>query len=297
MKTRLLYIFVSIWFFTYAYAANIIPHQNNIRLHKPCYTAISCVFQNEARWLREWIEFHRLVGVEHFYLYNNLSDDDYLSVLEPYVLKGIVELFEYPQKAFARKHQVFVYNHAIELANEDQVKWLALIDADEFLTPIEETDLTTILKNHESHPGVKIQWLMFGTSNIKKLKSGDLMIEKLVYRAPENHSANNFVKHIVQPPLVYKSHSPHDCEYLNNGIPYSIPMNMLRINHYYFRTEDFLYQIKIPRLRERLKNGTGNVFNENSILKFKPTANEVRDHTMKRFVTPLKKRVFKPGIW
>jgi Glycosyltransferase family 92 len=294
MKKKLLFLFVYFCFFSYAHAANILPHQDNIKVHKPCYIAISCVFQNEACWLKEWIEFHRLVGVEHFYLYNNLSQDGYLSVLQPYISKGIVELFEYPQEAFARKHQIFVYNHAIKLANEDQVKWLALIDADEFLNPIINNDLPSILKDFESYPGIEIQWLMYGTSKVDRLKHEELMIEKLVYRAPEKHRANKFVKHIVQPPLTSRSRSPHHCEYLYGELPYQMPLDILRINHYYFRTEDFLHEIKIPRLKERKKNGTGNVFNENSILKFRPVANKVHDRTMERFVKPLRKKVFRP---
>jgi len=33
------------------------------------------------------------VGVEHFYLYNHLSKDEYAEVLEPYIKEGIVELY------------------------------------------------------------------------------------------------------------------------------------------------------------------------------------------------------------
>ena len=39
------------------------------------YLAICAVYRNEAPYLREWIEFHRLVGVERFFLYNNRSTD------------------------------------------------------------------------------------------------------------------------------------------------------------------------------------------------------------------------------
>jgi hypothetical protein len=30
--------------------------------------AITAIFQNEAPYLKEWIEFHLLMGAEHFYL-------------------------------------------------------------------------------------------------------------------------------------------------------------------------------------------------------------------------------------
>jgi hypothetical protein len=56
--------------------------------------AICAIFQDEAPYLKEWIEFHRLVGVEHFYLYNHRSRDHYQEVLKPYILSGLVELID-----------------------------------------------------------------------------------------------------------------------------------------------------------------------------------------------------------
>ncbi len=53
-------------------------------------------FKNAARFLPEWIEFHQIVGFEHFYLYNNNSTDDYLSALRPYRDEGSVTLYEWP---------------------------------------------------------------------------------------------------------------------------------------------------------------------------------------------------------
>jgi len=47
------------------------------------FLSICTIFKNEARYLREWIEFHRLVGVDHFYLYENRSEDDFAPVLAP----------------------------------------------------------------------------------------------------------------------------------------------------------------------------------------------------------------------
>jgi hypothetical protein len=66
---------------------------------KKYYLSILAIFKNESPWIREWIEYHRLVGVEHFYMYNN--DDDTVesdSILGPYVHDGIVENIHFPGK-------------------------------------------------------------------------------------------------------------------------------------------------------------------------------------------------------
>jgi GT2 family glycosyltransferase len=57
---------------------------------------------DEARDLREWIEFHRLQGVERFYLYDNGSTDDTEEVVRPYVEEGIAELVPWPHAGAQR---------------------------------------------------------------------------------------------------------------------------------------------------------------------------------------------------
>jgi hypothetical protein len=48
--------------------------------------AVCAVFANEGRYLKEWLEFHLLMGVQHFYLYAGESTpgDPWKAVLKPY---------------------------------------------------------------------------------------------------------------------------------------------------------------------------------------------------------------------
>ena len=56
---------------------------------KKHFLSVCAIFKNEGRFLREWLNYYLLAGVDHFYLYNNFSDDDYAAVLKPYVDKGL----------------------------------------------------------------------------------------------------------------------------------------------------------------------------------------------------------------
>ena len=69
--------------------------------------SIGAIFQNEAPYLKEWIEFHKLVGVEHFYLFNNCSTDDYLAILQPYIESGEVDLFQWPTRAVSWENWLY----------------------------------------------------------------------------------------------------------------------------------------------------------------------------------------------
>jgi hypothetical protein len=52
--------------------------------------SVVTMFKDEAKWMKEWIEYNRLLGFEHFYMYNNDSTDNYEEVLEPYIKKELL---------------------------------------------------------------------------------------------------------------------------------------------------------------------------------------------------------------
>ena len=68
-----------------------LKNKNNKKLYG---ISICAIFKDESIYLKEWIEFHLLIWIEHFYLYNNFSKDSYLEVLKPYIEKNIVTLRE-----------------------------------------------------------------------------------------------------------------------------------------------------------------------------------------------------------
>ena len=113
------------------------------------YISLVAIFQNEARFLKEWIEFYRIVGVERFYLYSHLSKDNYREVLQPYIDEGIVELREVTAVVSNKEEwnalQTSLYTKtAKELAK--LTEWLIFVDSDEFLFPVNEESLQQALK-------------------------------------------------------------------------------------------------------------------------------------------------------
>ncbi len=115
--------------------------------------AIGSMFRNTAPYLKEWVEYHRMIGVEHFWLYNDDSTDNWEEVLAPYILEGIVEVIYWPAEQhyypFYLGKQMEAFNDAIRRA-VGVAKWVALIDLDEFLLPMQEKTLVECLNNHYS---------------------------------------------------------------------------------------------------------------------------------------------------
>lgn len=282
-----IFLILLLSFITFANAEDLTIYPEKINKPTPaCEIALCCVFKNEAPWLKEWIEFHRLIGVEHFYLYNNMSSDNYMDILAPYIAEGVIELYHFPVFPFKNTHQPIVYNHALNIAKTNN-RWLAIIDTDEFITPMHFNSLKEYLVTKESYGGVVANWQMYGTSYVKKLGPRELLIEKLIMKAPANDPKNVWTKSIVQPLMTLEC-GPHECLYID-GVQVSRPwVDELRITHYFARTEDFLYNEKI----NRIKQWNQNIFQINHILDFMPLANSEQDLTMLRFVEPLRNRVF-----
>lgn len=268
------------------------------------YQLTACaVFQNEGEWLKEWIEYHKLVGVEHFYLYDNGSTDNFREVLHPYVASGEVDLFHYPTVFDSQKEynvlQSWLIMQAVNAAKGNS-KWLAIIDLDEFIVPLKTNILPESLKEYEKYGGVYINWLPFGTSNIQKIPPGVLMIEALNHSAAE---ASHFGKCIVRPERVHTCPNPHVMIYKKPyyhvttnkkkfdayAKPDQVPIftENLVIHHYYTRDLDHLINVKLPRRRKWVP-----IPDVDQYIRSTDGMNVKLNLTMHRFIPFLKPRVF-----
>lgn len=229
------------------------------------HLSICAIFQDEAPYIKEWVDYHISKGVEHFWLYNNNSSDGYKEELNSYIYSGIVELFEWPSKNyendfyhFSFEIQAGAYNDALSRARNVS-KWLAIIDVDEFIVPVCNPKIIDILEIYYSNAsGLCVNWQCYGTSHVSRCKKGE-MLSSLVYKLRWDHPKNKFYKSIVQPLHVYYNNNPHFCVYLSghwhinsNYVEIKqetdeIVIDRIRINHYWTKDEWFLHNVKIPR--------------------------------------------------
>ena len=92
--------------------------------------SIVAIMKCEAPYLKEWLDYHLLAGVDHFYLYDNDSTDNQAEVAAPYVEAGLVDYFKMP----GRSMQFAAYNDAIKRFKFHS-RYMAFIDGDEFVYP------------------------------------------------------------------------------------------------------------------------------------------------------------------
>ncbi len=241
--------------------------------------ALTAIFRDEARFLKEWIEYHRLIGIEHFYLTNHKSVDHFQEVLDPYIEMGLVELRHETRDTASgssnRKKplkkaripvqwnniQITAYQWALEKAKQE-TKWLVAIDTDEFLVPKNGETLKGILKDFQHEAAVAINWQMFGTSHVEKIPEGKLLIETLLLRAPRNIIENTVFKPIIQPKMVAQFFNPHQCVFsglyrtvdmaghpvkVGENVTNKVEVDRIQLNHYWSRDLEFYNTVKLAR--------------------------------------------------
>jgi hypothetical protein len=237
----------------------------------PAYElSIATIFKDEGPYLQEWIEYHRMVGVEHFWLYNDASKDNWQDVLQPYISAGIVEVIDWPVPTF--KHFIECQRNAFRDALKKSIgitKWLALIDIDEFLIPAKEKTVTECLKkNFADAAGVYINWRHFGTGGIT-LKEGESLLFRLTACSNAYHPNNSVGKSIVRPECTRPDelwnihHYPlkPDTYYYNGNaqqlsfvgldlkLDGKVHNKFIRLNHYTMRDEHFFHNTRLVRAR------------------------------------------------
>ena len=172
--------------------------------------AVCAVFRNEAPYLAEWVEFHRLMGVEHFFLYDDRSIDGGRDVLGPYANDGLVTLTGCTMPLGAGG-QSWAYDDALSRAR-GRFRWLAFIDIDEFLFCPTAHPLPEVLSKFENYPGVVVNWQVYGSSG-HQAKPDGLVIESFTRRARSDWVRNRRVKSIIDPTRTVRSLGPHFFEH------------------------------------------------------------------------------------
>ena len=212
------------------------------------YLAVCAIAKNEGPYFKEWIEWHHKQGVEKFYIYDNESTDCTKDVLAPYVESGLVEYNYWPGK----KQQLPAYDDCFE-RHRLETRWLAVLDLDEFIVPIEDKTIPDFLHRMEKFSVVEINWLVYGSGGAKKHKLGDVMERFKKHSLPE-HRLNTHVKSIVDPRRVCTMVGCHEAARISgraadsHGVPLkkgfrdrTPQQDVIRINHYAVKSyEEFL---------------------------------------------------------
>ena len=210
------------------------------------YCSMCLIVKNEAEYLAEWINYYQLIGVEHFYIYDNNSNPPLKSVLQPYIDKGLVT-YHYDTRTIVQTH---VYNDCIRNHGKDNT-WLGFFDTDEFLVLKQHTQVRDFLQNYEQFGALSIPWYLFGSNGHERKPKSQ------IYAYTKHHVKSCHYKTMVRPERI-KDFNIHN---VNEHMPgyYTVdetkqqvsgPFTMrqcsefAQLNHYVVRSkEEFLQKV------------------------------------------------------
>lgn len=165
----------------------------------PWTVALCGIVKDEAPYLLEWIAHHRLIGVDHFVLFDNGSSDGTSEILARLAAAGIVDHVPWPDIPHVGAQRPAYIAGLARL--DGRARWVAFLDADEFLTPVRGESIGDILADFQDAAGLMVPWRLFGSNGHVEQKD-DLVISRFLRRAESGHPLNNAVKTIVQAHLI-----------------------------------------------------------------------------------------------
>lgn len=294
MKAGLYAIYEGVWG-KYAVARKITKERASTYRHEIAMVSIS---KNEAPYIKEWIEFHKLVGFTKFYFYDNESEDNTVDILKPYIDSGLVEYTLIKGKG----RQLDAYNDAIA-KHKNECRWMAFLDMDEYLMPTKPFEKVynvvseLIRKAGKGAAGIGVNWCIYGSAHLEKKPKG-LIIENFIYRGKsgtETHWGNFHIKTICNPRLVKNYISPHypiyklggynindsDGKRLWGWFCHDVKWQNLRINHYYCKSKEQYIQ--------KISRGFGDRVGEYDMKQFNDyDLNDVKDESMLVYADKMK---------
>lgn len=253
--------------------------------------------RDEDLYLREWLAYYSLLGVNRFFVYDNESRNPVSKLLEEEVAIGHVVV----EDIVGDRPSMEAFNHCLEVHGPG-CRWLGVLDVDEYVYLREVENLHDFLGAYEDYGGVGINWMMYGPGRHDARPTGS-QIESYVYRVPEEFPENKHIKSFFQTDRVEAVPNPHYAQYKEGYFcvnekgrridgPFSaVSFEKVRINHYFTRSrQDF--QEKIEKSMH-----TANPRSMDDFCRIKNAAT-IQDHSGIEFLERLRSRHSDAGgLW
>ncbi|MFZ4099758.1 MAG: glycosyltransferase family 92 protein [Chlamydiia bacterium] len=249
--------------------------------------AIATMIRNETPYLKEWVEYHRLLGVSKFWLFDNNSSDHPEWLLNEEIASGLIEILPLPSRHPCHVFPTSDQRDAYHIANGKAFgvfDWIAFIDVDEFIVPMRDRGLPECLARYTDAGAIFVNWRCFGTNQVERIPAGEPILPYLTACSLKAHPSNCVGKTICRPThfaytvgnwsphhVSIKSESPYyngsgqimrNCfgeQFENPGVHED---RFIRINHYvqrdeyYFRTR----RLENPRITDNTPQARADYF-------------------------------------
>ena len=205
--------------------------------------SVGLIFKDEASCLDEWIQHYLNRNIDHFYLINDNSSDNYLDILNKY--KDKITLFHIKENLEETGRQVYFYNKFFKPILKE-TKWLGIFDIDEYVWSPYTINLKKVISLLEAKKiyYYSIPMVLFGSNNLKK--QPDKIVESFTKRVQFDKEYLSFVDRWCQYKPIVMTEKIIDFHVHDHNVKCSkvrqddleINKNLLRLNHYRLQSEE-----------------------------------------------------------
>lgn len=193
---------------------------------------LAAILKYEEPFLDEWIVYHWMLGIDHFYLYDDNPDFPLRDFLKPY--KEFVTVVNWYKSSpdGKRENQFFAYRHALKnyCFSYD---WVVFIDGDEFITLRKHEDIKSFLKDYADYSAVSLDWHVFGHNGYFENPEG-FITSSLTRRM---YLPGRDVKTFSRPQAIETINSPHFFRYKNGHLHVDVNKRIFQEKKYPGRTD------------------------------------------------------------
>ncbi len=223
------------------------------------YLSLCLIIKDENQYLKEWLDYHILLGVDHFWIYDNESSEPVARSISEYIKNEWVTVNSIHGKGM----QLHAYDHCIQTYG-NLSKWIGFIDTDEFIVPKKTKNIPEYLIDFESFGGLALSSIFFGADGNKDRPLCGQVAGYLA-RSTDDFSMNRLIKSIIQPDKVVFPISPHHFMYREGNFCVNenkdrvdsqfFPCNVksVQLNHYFTRS--------MAEWKEKMSRGRGDMGN------------------------------------
>lgn len=207
--------------------------------------SIVALIKDEDPYLPEWMEYHRALGVGHFFIYDNAGKVPLAQTLACEIAAGQATVIPFPRPVGTVGQRTAFTDFLTRF--KGRTKWAAFIDPDEFLVPKSWESLPQLLSEFEAFGGLVVNWALFGSSG-HEVRPPGLQIENFLMRVPDAHDTSRIVKSIIQPDRALSCPEPHSFLYKDgffavnesgarvDGRYVDASYRKIQLNHYFLRS-------------------------------------------------------------
>jgi hypothetical protein len=253
--------------------------------------SVLAMFKNESMIIKDWIEHYLREGVEHFYLIDNGSNDDYYEKIKIY--DKYITLTKDPTR-LPKGTQTFLFNTIYLEKIKKETEWIIFCDIDEYIYARNGNNqiMDALNKLPENVEKIWLPWKCFGSNGHKNQPNN--IINNFLKRKEGYNKNDGFGKIICRTANLERIMTCGHIVRLNkNNIMYNANSEKLEdynldeencqtlnlhLNHYMLMSEE--YYLNVKSVRGGGESGLTGKYDINAFYIFDKQHNDLNDNEL-----------------